>query len=57
MALKLMEFDAVIQYRRGEENDNADGLSRQAWKISDEAGSETMEPKTTDVKDSVCNPV
>ena len=29
MALKLMEFDVVIWYKRGEENDNTDGLTRQ----------------------------
>ena len=51
-----MEFDVVIQYRRGVENDNADRLSQQAWKISDEAGREMMDPKTTDVKDSACDP-
>ena len=30
MALKLMEPDMVIEYRQGAENENADGLSRQA---------------------------
>ena len=31
MALKLITYDLVIKYRRGADNCNADGLSRQAW--------------------------
>jgi len=31
MVLKLQEYSMEIQYREGKDNDNADGLSRQAW--------------------------
>ena len=31
MALKISSYDIDIRYRKGSDNDNRDGLSRQAW--------------------------
>ena len=32
LALKLMEFNVIIEYREGCLNENADALSRQSWR-------------------------
>ncbi len=41
MVLKLMQFDMNIIYRPGSSNQNADGVSRQAW--SDEVAGEQQD--------------
>ena len=53
MALKLMEHDLTIEYRQGSNNQNADGLSRQAW-ISDEV--KDMEGPRTRKMDAADDP-
>jgi len=53
MALKLMEHDIVIENRQGAENQNADGLSLQAWR--DNETTTLVDPKTEN--DAVVDPV
>ena len=33
MVFKLLEFDITIMYREGKNHENADSLSRQAWRV------------------------
>ena len=39
-ALKLQSYTFTIRYRSGKSNQNADGLSRQAWPEDDDTGQE-----------------
>ena len=37
MALRLAHLDFTVHYRRGEDNENADAMSRQSWDPSEES--------------------
>jgi len=55
-ALKLQTFDFVIQYRAGELNANADGLSRQAWEMSQLSDTLCVESETVGAEEMDTDP-
>ena len=47
-ALAFQEYDFVISYRKGIENQNADALSRQSEQLDDHSAATTISPQFTE---------